>query len=439
MKRDFGKLSNMGNAAAANSGSLMSSVQKDRIVYVDPVNEIYYDPEENTRNAEVLQEDIDELISLRLSMDEEQLQPVKLYPLSAEKLKQIGRKPDAKVYGIGYGHRRVLACRLTNKDHPAIGDKPRKVAALIDQEWLMKGKSRRLLSQIQENHNRKNLDYVEQGRAIKDFRDALSEEEGRLVPQRELMDLFHIKEKTLGYLMQAADFHELARNACHRKVLTDLDTLVTFDAIAKTNDTFAKAIYDSLLDNEAPRTRSLIRAAKAKLDAEPDFVVDPSTWSWPEIVEQAKSKPAAEQQVPVSSAAPPVPTASPTTAQEGDVAPQARDRDAGLAPGPDQDKVVDLEYKQRPPQQPPEHEEPEAKAKPKQEPAPLTEKAPQEGPVIVVSFKMAKEAPLTFNGELMVGKAAKAPNMGVVAYLNEGKEELIEVPLKFISLLSINH
>ena len=61
------------------------------------------------------------------------------------------------------------------------------------------------------------------------------------------------------------------------------------------------------------------------------------------------------------------------------------------------------------------------------------------GAIIMVSFKMGADAKDTFTGELLVSRRAKATSMGVVAYLAEGKEETIEVPLKFVELVSINN
>lgn len=52
---------------------------------------------------------------------------------------------------------------------------------------------------------------------------------------------------------------------------------------------------------------------------------------------------------------------------------------------------------------------------------------------------MGAEAASSFTGELLIGHKAKGSSNGMVAYLNDGREELIEVPLKFINLVSINH
>lgn len=61
-------------------------------------------------------------------------------------------------------------------------------------------------------------------------------------------------------------------------------------------------------------------------------------------------------------------------------------------------------------------------------------------PIIMVEFKMGAEAKTMFTGELLVSRKPKATSAGVVAYLNEeGREEVIEVPLAHIALVSINH
>lgn len=461
MKRDFSNLRGA-SAASVNAGTL--GIQKDKVVYLDPNAEILYDPSENVRDSDFQEDDREGLIALRLSMDEaEQLQPIRVYPLPADKLDPS--KPTLK-YGIGYGHRRMLSCRLTKKDHPQIGDMPRKVAAVIDVDWLKRGKSYRLRCQIQENNNRRELNYVEQGMAIRSFRDELSREEGRPVPQRELMEIFNIPEKTLGYLMLAAEFHAIAKAASSRKLLTDLDSLVTFDSICKANTEFAKAIYDSLLDKEAPRTRSLIRAAKAKIETEPDYKVDPETWAWPNSIlsEEAGSaaqQPPAQVQMPVGSipAAHNEPVATPVSqsvdgssaaihsgashdqlpseanpgAERSSSGDSAHDDDESGHSGSGSSVV-------------PFSKTGETSSNPVQPAAPAkgaTQQLPGDtaakGPIIMVSFKMGDEAPTSFNGELLLNRKAKAPSMGVVAYLNEGREEVIEVPLKHVELVSINH
>jgi hypothetical protein len=69
-------------------------------------------------------------------------------------------------------------------------------------------------------------------------------------------------------------------------------------------------------------------------------------------------------------------------------------------------------------------------------PAPNAVKAP----IIMVTFKMGGEAKKVFTGELVLNAKAKSTNSAVVAYLADlGREERVEVPLKFIELVSINH
>ena len=119
--RNFANLGN-GTAAAINSGTI--GVQKDKIVHLDPNAEILYDPEENIRNGQLIDDSIEGLVELRQTLDEEQLQPIRVYPLPPHKLDPA--KPAMK-YGIGFGHRRTLACRLTSDDSPLITGKARKV------------------------------------------------------------------------------------------------------------------------------------------------------------------------------------------------------------------------------------------------------------------------------------------------------------------------
>lgn len=473
-KRDFGKLASLGSAAAAN-GAGLASMQKDRVIYLDPAKDILYEPEENVRDNGVLEADLESLVSLRLTLDGEgQLQPIRVYPLPADKLDPA--KKDMK-YGVAYGHRRLLACRLTSADSPLVGDQPKKIMALVDSEWLTKGRAYRLRCQIQENKNRVDLNFVEEGEALKRYREELSREEGRSVPQRELIEIFGIPEKTLGYLMQAAEFERLAKDACNKKILTDLDSLVTFDAICKANADFAAAMYASLEDREAPRTRTMIRAAKTFLEANKDYVVDGSTWVWPDLVMTAVKPKSAEVAAPAATPVQATQTApAPDAAIERAGIPdsndharvsQASDVNPGAAEVPTEEStqdgggrpVVDLEFKQ--PGQP---EQPVVtgahgdEAAAEKAGALATKAAPEAtkadtakaevaqagpetkaSPVVVVSFKMGDAAPREFNGELLLSRPAKAPNLASVAYLNEGREEVVEVPLRLISLVSINH
>lgn len=468
MARDIAKLAGMGSAASVNVGGGLGAVAKDKVLYLDPYEEILYDPAKNIRARILMEKNKDELIALRLTMDrEDQLQPIKVYPLPPELLDP--KRPKMK-YGVGFGHRRTLSCRLTSADSELIGPQPRKVMAMVDSEWLKKGRAYQLQCQIQENKARKGLNYVEEGQAIRDFRDALSLETGKSIPQRLLMDMYDYTEKTLGYLMLAAEFNELAKEACHQKILTDLDSLVTFDAVCRVNLPFGEAIYKSLEDSEAPRTRALIRAAKTFIEAQPDYQVVLDTWAWPDVVQEvAKPKaaplePSQPQQtvvqqsngvatpVAVVTPAGPAPAATPASTGANGASNAGAD-----ASGQVTSNVVDLPFNQSL------QNGGEAGANTqtgKQAPAPIDgagnaaesgQKTPQANnavpqsqiktpqPVVMVSFKMGDEATQEFNGELVLGKRAKTASMGVVAYLNDGREETIEVPLKHINLLSINH
>lgn len=298
--RNFAALGSA-SAAAVNAGTI--GVQKDKIVYVDPDTEVLYDPVENIRNGKVVDDGIEGLIALRLAMDSsEQLQPIRLYPLGPDKLDP--NKPNMK-YGIGYGHRRTLCCRLTKKDHAAISDKPRKVAAIIDVEWLSRGRAYRRRCQIQENTHRVDLNPVELGQAIREYQEDLKKEEGRVVPQRELMDTFSLTEKTVYALLKAADFHPIAKDVCHRNLLRDLDTMVTFDAICKLNEDLGRAIYNSLCVEGAPANRSYIRQAKAMAE-HAGYNFDAETWKWPDSVSGfgVKAAPAPIAQIHVAPQAP---------------------------------------------------------------------------------------------------------------------------------------
>ncbi|MPQ69274.1 hypothetical protein [Pseudomonas sp. MWU12-2323] len=458
MKRNFAAFGS-GSAAAVNAGTI--GIQKDKVVYLDPNAEILYDPAENVRNAKIVDDSIDGLIDLRLTMDgSEQLQPIRVYPLPPEKLDP--KRPALK-YGIGYGHRRMLSCRLTKKDHPSIGDMPRKVAAVIDVDWLSRGPAYRLRCQIEENTQRVDLNFVELGQAIYRFREEFEKEEGRTVPQRELQDIFHIKEKTLGYLIQAAGFLDLTKTACNSKVLTDLDALVTFDSICKVNEDFANAIYSSLLDVAAPRTRALIRQAKAKIEAEPDFKVDPDNWIWPDSVAAPVIKPApapvpALAQVHTESQAANSNVAPGTQEVAGSSNSSGGHNQIGVNTAPANNlplnnvlkaelngskaPVTPVASQAQPPAQPPAS----GATIPQQQSAAqggsgsdVGAEVQSKGTIIMVSFKMGADAKEAFTGELLVSRKAKATSMGVVAYLVDGEEETIEVPLKFVELVSINN
>lgn len=452
-------------AAQLNAGTI--GVTKDKIVHLDPDAEILYDPAENIRNGKVVDDSLEGLVELRLTIDEaEQLQPIRVYPLPPEKLDPS--KPNMK-YGIGFGHRRTLCCRLSDADSPLIKGKARKVAATIDVDWLKKGRSYRLRCQIHENTSRVELNPVEFGQALLDYQQELSKEEKRHVSQKELMLVYNLKEKTVYNLLKAAEFHQIAKDVCHRKLLSDLDTMVTFDVICKANEPLAQAIYKSLQQEGAPSNRSLIRQAKVMAE-DKDYVFDPLTWAWPESVEKstpkaplvvhAEGSSGAGQMAPTTSTTS-LPGAGAAATQNGGSASgggQADDK-SGEAPsgsaarnqtgssqlgqgGQETEQKPGIERGSNTPEGRPgpasslPHSMQQTATPPT--PAPAAQQ-PGAAPIIMVEFKMAADAPKSFTGELLVGKKAKGASNGVVAYLNEGREEQIEVPLKYISLVSIHH
>lgn len=460
-KRNFGNLARTGSAGAANSGMLTDTAQKDRIVYLDPNTEIIYDPTLNVRNDPIV-DDLEGLIELRQTIDaEEQMQPIRVYPLTPELLKKYGRKPTEKLYGIAIGHRRYLSCRLTNKDHPSLGPLPRKVMSLIDTTWLSKSTSEKLLYMLNENKKRKGLSHVEYGETIKRFQKERSQELGRHVTQSELQDIFNESAKTIGYLLQAASFEPVIKDLCRANLLADLDALVTLDGIAKKNLGFAQAICVSLSDPDAPRTRALIREAKALIDADPEYVVDESSWVWPDSVrehpanqKQKQAQPQADNPAQVQGVATPAPTASPQAPHSGEQPGQQPTVDAGSNevsdPAPEVPAKVPTatgptETPATIPATPPAagalqsgqtgtgHADAAPAAREEEK-----SQAPGQGlPVIMVMFKMHADAARTFNGELVLDEPAKLPNLGVVAYLEDGKEKRTQVPLNLIQLLSI--
>lgn len=469
--RNFGNLS--GNSAASlNSGTI--GIQKDKIVHLDPLTEILYDPEENIRNGKVVDDSLEGLVELRQTIDEEQLQPIRVYPLPPNKLDPA--KPAMK-YGIGFGHRRTLACRLTNEDSPLIPGKARKVAAVIDVDWLKKGKSYRLRCQIRENTQRLDLNPVELGQALRDYQRELSEEEKRHVSQAELMEAYRLKEKTVYNLLKAAEFHDVAKEVCHRRLLKDLDVLVTFDQICKANEPLGRAMYESMKVDDAPRHRSLIRLAKTMAE-DPSYVFDPKTWAWPASVEQSGVKPMPVAQMPAPANAGQLPSSElPPAGAQQPIGGANGGNDTGAGQGHNSQELgsgganVNTEPNKAsagPAPAGPAAQEPgqggqtyhggqqssneagggqsSAPANPAPQPAANPQPALNghgsdlsKGPIIMVEFKMGAEAASSFTGELLIGHKAKGSSNGMVAYLNDGREELIEVPLKFINLVSINH
>lgn len=459
--RNLGALG--GSSAAGVNGGLLGN-QADKIVHLDPVNEILYDPAENIRNGKYVDDNLEGLIALRLTIEgSKQLQPIRVYVLPPEK--RDPKKPALK-YGIAVGHRRTLCSRLTSADHPAIGAMPRKVAAVIDSDWFKNGRSYQLRCQIHENTARLDLNPVELGQALLAYKNELEDEEKRKVPQRELMDVFGLPEKTVYLLLKAAEFHPIAKEVCHQKLLTDLDTLNTFDLTCKANEAMGQAIFESLKEEGAPSTRVLFRQARQLAESK-DFTFDAKSWSWPDTVEKGASKSTqASTQTPVTEEVSQPQTESNAAAQQNatDQASQknAHQRTAeapinkGKAAEDAESNKGETKSEQRDNEQ---HHGSAGTGNPGQASAPPANpghgQAQQTAKgtgvehaqtglsgqaVIMVEFKMGEEASKLFTGELMVGQKPKAPSMGIVHYLNEeGREELIDVPLKLMKLLSINH
>lgn len=458
--RNFGKLGDS-SAAQLNAGTI--GIQKDKVVHLDPTTEILYDPAENIRNGKVVDDSIEGLIELRLTMDgAEQLQPIRVYPLPPEKLD--ASKPAMK-YGIAYGHRRTLSCRLTSADHPSIGPKPRKVAAVIDVDWLKRGRSYRLRCQIHENTAKVDLNPVELGQALRDYQRELGQEEKRHVSQTELMQVYGLREKTVYNLLKAADFHPVAKEVCHSHLLSDLDTMVTFDAICKLNEDLAKAIFESLKVPGAPSNRTLIRQARVLAEDE-SYKFDPETWVWPESVSAVVERQAGPVTTTTTAtqAPPRLPGSQGTNEQSSTDGQQqagaATQQESGGSAQEPQSGGSQSGAQVKTGEQTPATAQPQtqtgtqpvavsaggAGSAEQGSHAELDGAAPEANakqssqPIIMVEFKMGEEAKKTFTGELLVSQKAKATSAGVIAYLNEeGREEVIEVPLKYIGLVSINH
>ncbi|HCA5887002.1 TPA: hypothetical protein MXS07_006661 [Pseudomonas aeruginosa] len=460
--RNFGKLGDS-SAAQLNAGTI--GIQKDKVVHLDPTTEILYDPAENIRNGKVVDDSIEGLIELRLTMDgAEQLQPIRVYPLPPEKLD--ASKPAMK-YGIAYGHRRTLSCRLTTADHPSIGPKPRKVAAVIDVDWLKRGRSYRLRCQIHENTAKVDLNPVELGQALRDYQRELGQEEKRHVSQTELMQVYGLREKTVYNLLKAADFHPVAKEVCHSHLLSDLDTMVTFDVICKLNEDLAKAIFESLKVPGAPSNRTLIRQARVLAEDEA-YKFDPETWVWPDsvsVVAERQNAPVTSTTTTTTTQAPPqLPgsqgsDAQPSTDKQQEAGTAIRQNSGGGAQEPvstGSQPAYQVKTGEQTETRPQTQTQPQTQAGtlpvggagaavqgPRAElggAAPEANTHQATPPIIMVEFKMGEEAKKTFTGELLVSRKPKATSAGVIAYLNEeGREEVIEVPLKYIGLVSINH
>ncbi len=458
--RNFANLGGS-SAAALNAGTI--GIQKDKVVHLDPTTEILYDSAENIRNGQVVDDSVEGLIALRLTMDgAEQLQPIRVFPLPPEKLDPAN---PAMKYGIAYGHRRTLSCRLTSADHPSIGPQPRKVAAVIDVDWLKRGRAYRLRCQIHENTAKVDLNPVELGQALLEYQREVSLEEKRHVSQKELMQVYDLREKTVYNLLKAAEFHPVAKSVCHSHLLSDLDTMVTFDSICKLNEELATAIFESLKVPGAPNNRSLIRQARVLAEDE-SYKFNPESWVWPDSVAVTIEKQAPQQDAnPVAVLAKPQ-VATGVEAQEGGASTQQQstaNRDdessnerSGSASN-EQEKVElgggesatertnSAQVKGDLPPSSAGAVAGAASADPaggSQDQAPGAQPSVKatDAPIIMVEFKMGVEAKVTFTGELLVSRKAKATSAGVVAYLNEeGREETIEVPLAHIALVSINH
>lgn len=278
-------------------------------------------------------------------------------------------------------------------------------------------------------------------------------------------------------LLKAAEFHDVAKEVCHRRLLKDLDVLVTFDQICKANEQLGKAIYESMKADDAPRHRSLIRLAKTMAE-DPSYVFDPKTWAWPASVEQTGVKPMPVAQMPAPANAGQLPSSElPPAGAQQPIGGANGGNDTGAGQGHNSQELgsgganVNTEPNKAsagPAPAGPAAQEPgqggqtyhggqqssneagggqgSAPANPAPQPAANPQPALNghgsdlsKGPIIMVEFKMGAEAASSFTGELLIGHKAKGSSNGMVAYLNDGREELIEVPLKFINLVSINH
>ena len=90
--RNFANLG--GNSAGAlNAGTI--GIQKDKIVHLDPLTEILYDPVENIRNGKVVDDSLEGLVELRQTIDEEQLQPCLLYTSPSPRDVEESRMPSS--------------------------------------------------------------------------------------------------------------------------------------------------------------------------------------------------------------------------------------------------------------------------------------------------------------------------------------------------------
>jgi hypothetical protein len=436
---------NLGNATAASVNAGTIGVQKDRVVFLDPINEIFYDPKANIRNGEVVNDSLEGLVSLRLTLDgAEQLQPIRVYPLPPDQLDPA--KPQMK-YGIAYGHRRTLCCRLTSADHAGIGKQPRKVAAVIDVEWLNHPSSYRLACQIHENTAKVDLNPVELGQALADYKAEFKKETGKTLSHGDLGQLFGHKDKTVYALLRAADFHQIAKDACHGKHLTDLDALLTLNQICTINEPMGEAIFASLRVDGAPKSRTILRQAQ-ELAAKDGYVFSKAGWVWPDSVVEAKAisgMPENNQEQPPQS----LHEALGVQQSSGDGQGGAGNLDnQGIntvkSVVPESQNLPAAETAQANTPSNPPNSSPAAtagaNAKPSEAVAPIPPSPAPKGPILMVEFKMGTVADQVFTGELLLASQSKSTNLAVVAYLNEGgREETIEVPLNCITLVSLIH
>lgn len=446
MAPKFGNLRNAPTPGAVNTGGLAAAAQKDRVIFLDPDADILYDPDQNVRLHKRMNKG--RLINLRLSIERDgQLQSIRVYPLPG-----VDPSKTKPAYGIAVGHRRVLSCRLTKADDPRIPETPRKIACVVDNDWLALTASAQLLIRLSENRDREDLDFVEEGRGIKQFREKIFEETGKRLTQRELSEIFKVPEKTLALLLFAAEFDGFALDASSEQLITDLDSLVSFDRICKANPKVGELIYKSLKDPEAPRTRSLIRAASAFIEANPGYSGE--NWSWPETVAAQVKQPTAPAHV-----APQPPASQPVAGAEvphhGGTQPSipgaTENQDAGAAtatPNPAVGAVGGSSVDVNTPSQPP--VAPTASA-----PAPATQPVASGGvspqphlngsahaiaaalPTFIVNVEQEGQKPLS--GRLILEKPSKSPSMAWVKFHKDGSDRDDEFPVSKIRIISITH
>lgn len=432
-------LSKLAGASAFSLNSGKDIATKNAVISLDPVREILYLPAYNVRTKESIDASMDALVSLRKALDEHgQSQPIKVYPLPKELLDPT--KPKMK-YGICIGHRRTLACRLTKDDHADLDIKPRPVQAVVFEKWLEMSPFDRIRYQLSENNDRDPLNFVDEGKAIVQLREAYQAEHGEKLTQEQLAEIYNRPSRTIWALLKASEFHDYARTACFNKYLTDLDTLVTFDAIVKGSEELGSLILEAIKNPEAPVGRSLFNDVKKQMEEGKYDSLDSATFVWPDtvIANKAASAPAVAtapvvQPGNVPGSAAPVNTATPNVSNAAPV------ETAPVAPSISTEQVAPVTQQDQ---------APTVVAADTTEPAHKTsahfaeqsKRVPSgEHGLIMVQFKMGAEATNTFSGELLTDRRAKSPNKGVVAYIGDsGREEEVEVPVGLITIISINH